>query len=852
MAGLIIGLLGRRIGQNVHRVGVLSHVVAFVVSLQTLHEVVTHGPVSIPLSLFTSPSNGLFDFGLYIDRLAVVMMVLITGIGAVIYLFSIRYMQQERGYTRFLALLSLTVFALVCMISSANILMLFIFWQLLSWLLCLLAYNYAHPPTVRGTFRIFVMLRAGDVAFLSGIVLAYGLYGTLDFQELFARAAEVQTTFSLWPGGGLKIGGATAVTLLIFIGAMSKSAQFPLHTWLPSSLYAPTPVSALLHAGIINAGGFLLNRLAPLYGLSPTTLHVVFIIGTLTTFLGASMMLTQNDIKKTLGYSTMGQMGYMIMECGLGAFALAIFHLIAHGLFKATIFLNCGHLIHAARQEPRLPPKHEAGERADFSRITWLTGFVATLILPLIILLVTHGILNISLMDSQGTTVLLFFAWVTSSQAILSLYRLQAVSSWKVAGAMILTLALVVFTYLLAAETFTHFLYPAPGEVAYYFHAASMTPWLFDLMVVVTALFIILGWIFIYAKVHGQSILPGLANLLQPRLYLLFMNRLYLDALSLRLGRDFTRVAHRLDTSRIFPYVAGLIALGLVLPVAVRVGELSAANIALFFFVALMLPLFPLHGVYVAVLTRLPGYLPLCLAVLLPPAGFYGLTGLFPKMPEEFLGIVRLLALFGALYGSLKALVQVRVTHLLAYAGLAFYSILWWYLAVTGTYTPQAVVYTSAVALVTGGLLLAWHRVQVRYGDLDLNRIGGLARSMPRFATLLALLVMAAVGLPPFGLFSSFMEMLLTPPITMSWDLIIILLAWLAASWYLFGLMQRLLFGQHRPGLIYEDLSHAEAISLALVLLVLLTLGVFPYSFFESGTLPNGYGTAMEIHLWKK
>ena len=129
-----------------------------------------------------------------------------------------------------------------------------------------------------------------------------------------------------------------------------------------------------LHAGIINAGGFLLNRLAPLYGQSPAVLHIVFGVGLLTTFLGASMMLTQNDIKKTLGYSTIGQMGYMIMECGLGAFALAIFHLIAHGLFKATIFLNSGEVIHAARREPRLPFKDVAEEQKDFSLLAWLTS----------------------------------------------------------------------------------------------------------------------------------------------------------------------------------------------------------------------------------------------------------------------------------------------------------------------------------------------------------------------------------------------------------------------------------------------------------------------------------------------
>ncbi len=866
IAALITTLPENLIGRKVYRAGALAQTVAFGVALQVLYEVAAPGHEGIHLSIFSSLWSGVLQFDLYIDRLAAVMMVLITGISTLIYLYSIRYMEQERGRARFHTLLALTTFVLLCMVSSANLLMLFLFWQLLSWLLCLLAYHYSHPPTVRGAFRTFTILRVGDVAFLSGIILAYSLYGTLDFGQLFIQAAKVQTTFSLWPGG-IEIRASTVITLLIFIGAMSKSAQFPLHMWLPDSLYAPTPVHALLHAGIINAGGFLLNRLAPLYGLSTVTLHVVFGVGALTAFLGACMMLTQNDIKKTLGYSTIGQMGYMIMECGLGAFGLAVFHLIAHGLFKATIFLNCGHVIHTARQDPRLPSSkslgNEPSEQTEFSYLIWLTGFITTLILPLVILLAAHDVLSVPLRDSQGIVIFLFFSWVTSSQAILTLYRLRAVASPKVAALMLLTLLLVVLTYLWAAESFTYFLYPTPGEVAFYFQSAALPGWLFDGMVGVTALFIILGWIFIYAKSHGQSIrMPQWINGLQVRLYLLFMNRLYLDALSHRFGQVFMRMTHRLNQSKLFPYIAGLIALGLVLPAAARIDDLPAADIVLFFVAAFTLPLFPLHGVYLFALTRLPGYLPLILAFLLPAVGMYCLSGLLYKMSAELLQGIGVLALLGALYGSLKALVQFRVTQLLAYAGLSFFSILWWYLAVTGTFTPQAAVYTVAVILVIGGLFLAWHTVQKRYGDLDLNRIGGLARPMPSFAVLMSLMVMAAVGLPPFGLFSGYMAMLLSPSFVVSWDLIVILLVWLAASWYLFRLMQRLLFGPHRSDILYEDLRFTEVTSLLIVLLILVALGIVPYGFFQSDTLmagdPNRLVTeltnsfALEFNLWEK
>lgn len=848
LAGLFIGLFGDLIGKMVYRIAVLAVVIAFGISLQILFEVIAEGPQIVDISPLAAPWSGTFQFGLYIDRLAAVMMVHITAISALIHLFSLRYMQQERGYARFFSLLALETFVLIGMVGSSDILTLFLFWQLLSWLLSLLSYNYAHPPTVRGAFRTFTMLRLGDIAFLLGIVLTYSCYGTLDFQQLFVRVREVQTVYSLVPVWGLEIDASTVITLLIFIGAMSKSAQFPLHMWLPDSLYAPTPVHALLHAGIINAGGFLLTRLAPLYDLSPTTLHVVFAVGLLTAFLGSSMMLTQNDIKKTLGYSTIGQMGFMIMECGLGAYGLAMFHLIAHGIFKATIFLNCGHVIHAARHEPRFPPKHEATDSSEFSTLSWFTGFVATLILPLIIVMAGHGVLRIPLIDSQGTVIFLFFGWATSAQAILTVYRLHAVASWKVAVTMLATLFVVIVTYLLAAESFTDFLFPAAGEVAAHFKAGALPGTVFDLMVALAALLIVLGWALIYAHAHGRSIrLPAWVSEFQLHLYLLLMNRLYLDVISRRLAGRWARMASRLNSSRLFTYVAGVIAIATVLSIDALPEELSLAMSVRFLTVAAMLPLFPLHGLYVAALVRSRGSLAIGLVILMPTAGLYGVGDLLEGLPPESLSGIRMLALFGAFYGTVRALVQTRAIPLLAYASLSFYSVLWWHMSSARTLSTQAAVYFIAVVLTTSGILLAWYRLQVRYGDLALERITGLARPMPRFATLFALFAMAAVGLPPFGLFSGYIGMLLHPSVQISWDMCIILLTWFAASAYLFRIMQRLLWGRHRPDIMYEDLHRGESASLIILLLMLLAVGLLPYGFFDSGQLMSGYGTSLEM-----
>ena len=519
---------------------------AFAGAVALLIVVAVQGPITLRWYDPSSLASLAFPIGFHVDRLSAVMMTLITGVSTVIYCYSTAYMYQDRYFRRYLAMICFTDFVLLCMVSSANLMMLFLFWQILSYLLYILAHNHGHGATLEGAFKTFTLLRAADVSFLAGIALAYHLYGTIEFEDLFARAIETPILLSLWPG--VEVSGATGVTLLLFVGAMGKSAQFPLHLWLPGSLFAPTPVHALLHAGIINAGGFLINRLAPLFGLSSTTLHLAFVVGTLTAILGASMMLVQNDIKKTLGFSTIGQMGYMIMECGLGAFSLAVFHLIAHGLFKGTVFLNCGNVIHKARMEPHIPHTDHQEEEGGFSRLTWSTGFVTTLLIPLVILLVTHGILRIPLLASQGSVIILFFIWITSSQAILTLMRLRAVASWKVSAAMLSTLLFVVFTYLFAVESFTAFLYPNPEEVASYFKAAHLPNWLFDLIVVTATLLTIASWSYLYLRAHGRTVrMPVWIEGLRVRLYVLFAHRIYADEVHQKVGQSVMRIAHRVD-----------------------------------------------------------------------------------------------------------------------------------------------------------------------------------------------------------------------------------------------------------------------------------------------------------------
>ncbi len=517
-----------------------AFVLAFVGACAALSLAAMHGSWTVRLYEPGTAAGWIFPFGVHVDRLSGVMMVLIAGLGTVIFQYSLSFMYLDPGYGRFLVLIGLTTSALLAMVASPNLLMLFVCWQLLSSLLAMLAHNLSHTPTLRSAVTTFWWLRAGDVAFLLGIALAYSLYGTVELDALFIRVAADPGVVVIGPG--VDIAGPTAVTALLLIGAMTKSAQFPLHGWLLRSLYAPTPVSALLHAGIVNATGFLINRLAPLYSQSPITLHATFAVGGVTALFGASTMLVQTDVKRTLAFSTIGQMGYMVMECGLGAFPLALFHLIAHGLFKATLFLNCGNVIHEARLDPATPVVDRDDEHGRMSRMTLVTGLAATLLLPVIILLVAHGALRLPLLTSQGDAIFLFFIWVTSSQAILTLARLTTVASWNVAITMLTAVLAVVATYLLAAARFSELLYPDPTIRESFLDAAALARPVFDLIVLLFAVAIVLGWIVVYARTNAhQWRSSAWIQAFSAQLYVLLLNQFYVERLLAALGRGAYR-----------------------------------------------------------------------------------------------------------------------------------------------------------------------------------------------------------------------------------------------------------------------------------------------------------------------
>ena len=268
---------------------------------------------------------------------------------------------------------------------------------------------------------------------------------------------------------------------------------------------------------------------------------------------------------------------------------------------------------------------------------------------------------------------------------------------------------------------------------------------------------------------------------------------------------------------------------------------------------AVLLPLMPFHNGYLTALTRLPGCLPSFVVLLLPVLGLHGLTTAMPTMPKEFVAVVSLLALASSLYGAIKALAQSRVRLLVGYGSVSFFSILWWFVAGAHQVTPRAAILAGAVGLATGGLLVAWQVIRTRYGDdVDPQAISGLAAAMPKYAVLLSLLGLAAMGIPPFGVFAGFMGLLLTAPPSSTIGLFIALTAWLAASWYIMQLVQQLLFGARRPDLRYADLRHPEFTSLLIVVLTLLTLGLAPTGLYTSKQTPDKTAAMEQSLTWNR
>ena len=378
LAGFLVCLLlGTRLGKPfVSAVGVGSVALATLAAWTRLVPHLTGGgaPVVERVGPWIAAGNFSVDLAFRLDPLSALMVSFVTFVGFLIHLYSIGYMQRDEtgpGYARYFAYMNLFMFSMLTLVLANNFLLMFVGWEgvgLCSYLL--IGYYYEKEFAAAAGKKAFVVNRIGDFGFLLGMFGVFSLFGTLDFGDVFSRAVADPTRFAP---------GLTAVCLLLFVGAMGKSAQVPLHVWLPDAMAGPTPVSALIHAAtMVTAGVYMVTRCNVLFRLAPDAMYAVALVGGVTAIFAAVIALAQNDIKKVLAYSTVSQLGYMFLACGVGAYVAGIFHVLTHAFFKACLFLGSGAVIHALGGEQDV---RRMGGLAPRLRVTYGTFLIATLAL---------------------------------------------------------------------------------------------------------------------------------------------------------------------------------------------------------------------------------------------------------------------------------------------------------------------------------------------------------------------------------------------------------------------------------------------------------------------------------------
>ena len=381
-AALIAGLVGRRVG----RVGAHTATIAGVAISFALSSWVLMGLLDGSFEVFNETiyvwgvSDGItMNVGFLVDRLSAMMMTVVTFVSLMVHIYTIGYMKDDDGYQRFFAYISLFTFAMLMLVMANNFLQLFFGWEavgVVSYLL--IGFWYKRPTAIHANMKAFLVNRVGDFGFILGIAAVLYFAGSLDYAEVFSSASQIDAQ-SIEIIAGKSWSAATLICVLLFIGAMGKSAQVPLHVWLPDSMEGPTPISALIHAAtMVTAGIFMVARMSPLFELSTTALSFILIIGATTALFMGLLGLVQNDIKRVVAYSTLSQLGYMTVALGASAYAAGIFHLMTHAFFKALLFLAAGSVIIALHHEQDM---RRMGGLKRYMPITYWTALIGSLAL---------------------------------------------------------------------------------------------------------------------------------------------------------------------------------------------------------------------------------------------------------------------------------------------------------------------------------------------------------------------------------------------------------------------------------------------------------------------------------------
>jgi len=380
IAAVVIGLFGSKLPRAAaHVVTVAGVAGSFLLSAIVFNDVLAGHTYNGTVYTWLTSGHTSFEVGFLIDSLSAMMMLVVTFVSLMVHIYTIGYMHEDPGYSRFFSYISLFTFSMLMLVMSNNFMQLFFGWEavgLVSYLL--IGFWYTRPTAIYANLKAFLVNRVGDFGFLLGIGLVLYTMGSLDYAAVFSIAPQfADASISLFPGTDWSL--MTVICLLLFVGAMGKSAQVPLHVWLPDSMEGPTPISALIHAAtMVTAGIFMVARMSPLFELSTTALSTVLVIGAITALFMGFLGIIQNDIKRVVAYSTLSQLGYMTVALGLSAYSVAIFHLMTHAFFKALLFLGAGSVIMGMHHDQDI---RNMGGLRKYMPITWITSLIGSLAL---------------------------------------------------------------------------------------------------------------------------------------------------------------------------------------------------------------------------------------------------------------------------------------------------------------------------------------------------------------------------------------------------------------------------------------------------------------------------------------
>jgi NADH-quinone oxidoreductase subunit L len=730
--------------------------------------------------IYPHPFNfSLFDF--MPDKLGLLLSTYILLVCLVVHKYSQNYMKDDQGHKRFFFLMDLMTADLVALVLSGNLLLFFGAWHVMGVLLYLmLNHNYKNKAALKFSSITFFTQRLADLPLLAAVIILYKDFHTFKISIISQEILK---------GGNLSHDHLAAAAVFVVLSALLKSAQFPFHISLIYSMDGPTPLSALMHAGIVNAGAFLVNRFYFVFTNPSLALQAAFLVGSLTAVIGSMLMLTQNDIKKSLGYSTMGQMGYMTMEIGVGNFPLAIYHMISHGIFKATMFLYSGNVIHKTRKRPNLPAdslySSLAKDQEPSPKSPFVFFGVLSVLLPLALVAAAHFLVNKNFIEYKTSLILLFFGWVTAAQVILSVSKIEKINPIKAVIISVLSLGAFLLGYALFSHYLALFLYPQKYVMQKIYQNAFSSNIIFGIEVLIFAVIVSLGWFFIYNSSQNRyiDVRVSFYTHLSREFYILDFYQ-SIKSVFLKFSRQLSEINAASVSAAVFSVSAFLAAI-----LFLNRAPLNLFSIFLLAASGFLIPLFPMSLFSSKILSKAN----LWFYTAFPILGFF----LLKEVKTPFSSWLFIFSTAGFVLHSIKIFSCRNMNAAASELYAALFNLVW-----AGSLAEQHP-YALLILSIPPLAFKFVDRLLVKlFGNSEFVYIKGLYEEMPVFSWMLTAFALFSYIMPLFPPFMLFYRIL---SISSKWREFFLLIGWFCLSLGVMSKIMNLIGGKRREDLYYQD-----------------------------------------------